>query len=292
MKDLRNYRQRGTPDCPIALYYIDPCRKKYCALRRQPELGFIILLEGQLEYRLDADVLSMTAGDVLVIAPEQIHGLVSYSPDVRYYCLSTAMDAIAMPQEHVFQKEFVQPMQNHLLQLPSLLTPEHPAYGAIAKAAAKLPECMMNLPNYKLNRYLTVVALCVAIAPWCVHLDNRLQEPLPDNPAVRKAMLYIHNKYDTPLDLEAIAAHVHLHPNYLCSLFKAQTGQTVLQYLTKKRVDAAIYLLQDSNLPVEVIAEKTGFGSRCLFFRHFRQITGTTPHAYRKQHLLKSANEE
>lgn len=287
MKDLRNYQQRGTPDCPIALHYVDPSRKKHLTKRRQPELGFIILKEGAMDCLLDSQTLHLSAGDVLAIAPQQLHGIVSHSPDVCYYALSVSLDAIAMPKTHVFQRDFVQPLQNGLLQLPSLLQPGHPAYEAVAEAVKKLPSCVMNRPNYKLYRYQTVVELCIAIAPWCIHLDDRMNDPLPDNTAVRNAMLYIHNKYHLPLDLKTIADHVHLHPNYLCALFKAQTGQTVLQYLTKKRVDAAVYLLRDSSLPVEVIAEKTGFGSRCLFYRHFREITGTTPKAYAKaqQHI-------
>lgn len=285
MKDLRNYKQRGTPDCPIALHYFRPGRKKDRYLHCQPELEFIILEEGQLEYRLEEQVLHLSAGDVMIIAPEKTHGLLKKSPDARFYNLSVAPEAIAMPAEHAFQKAFVQPLENKLLQPPTLVQPGHPAYKTVWEAVQKLPSAMMDQPNYKLYRYLAAVELCVAIAPWCVRPEDGLRDSLPENPAVRQAMLYIHNKYDRPLDLKAIAGHVHLHPNYLCSLFKEQTGQTVLQYLTKKRVDAAIYLLHDSNLPVEVIAEKTGFGSRCLFFRHFRRITGTTPHAYRKQHL-------
>ena len=285
MKDLRSYKLRGTPDCPIALYYIGPHRKKYFTLRRQPELEFIILQEGELEYQLDGDVFHLCAGDVLVIAPDQTCGLVSHTPDIKYYRLIASTSAIAMPAEHIFQKEFVQPLQNGLLKLPALLQPDHPAYEAVTEALRKLPDCMMSAPNYKLYRYRMLVSLCIAISPWCIHLDDRVKDTLPSNIAVRQAMLYIHNHYEASLDLQTIATYVHLHPNYLCALFKEHTGQTVMQYLIRKRVDAAIFLLQDSNLPVEVIAEKTGFGSRCLFFRHFRQITGTTPLAYRKQQL-------
>lgn len=285
MEISRSYRQRGTPDCPIALFYFSPQRKKYFTLRRQPELEFIILQEGELEYLVDGDILHMRAGDVLVIAPMLARRLVSCTPDAKFYSLSASTDVIAMPPEHIFQKDFVQPLQNGLLQLPALLQPDHPAYNAVAEALIKLPDCIMNAPNYKLYRYRMLVSLCIAIAPWCIHLDDRMKDTLPDNMTVRRVLLYIHNKYDMSLDLKTIAEYVHLHPNYLCALFKAHTGQTVMEYLTHKRVDAAIYLLQDSNLPVEVIAEKTGFGSRCLFFRHFRRITGMTPLAYRKQHL-------
>lgn len=282
MEDLRSYRSRGTPDCPIALYPITAGKRTLPFLHYHPEMDFIFLHEGLLDYRLDKEIIHMTAGDILVIAPQQIHGVVSSSPDVRFHILSASLDAITMPPEHVFQKEFVQPLQNSLLQLPSHLQPGHPAYEAVAEIRAMLPKCRMNAPNYKFYRFQTVISLCVAIAPWCIRLDANMKDTLPGNRAVRKAMLYIHNQYQDPLDLQTIADHVHLHPNYLCALFKEHTGQTVMQYLIRKRVDAAIFLLQDSSLPIEVIAEKSGFRSQGVFFRHFRQVTGTTPKAYRK----------
>lgn len=288
MKDLRSYRQRGTPDLPIALYYVNPKRKKYLTVSRQPELSFLIVTEGQLECRLEETVYTVAAGEILVIPPERSRGLVSYSPDVCYYSMIVSVAAIAMPADHIFQQEFITPMQNGLLQMPALIQPGHPAYEEAKNVLAMLPECIMTAPNYKLKRYLAAVSLCVAIAPWCIHPDKSVRDPFPNNKIVRSAMLYIHNKYELPLDLKAIADHVHLHPNYLCALFKAHTGKTVLQYLAQKRVDAAIYLLQDSNLPVELIGEKSGFRSQNQFFRHFRQVTGTTPHAYRKQHRPES----
>ena len=283
MKAKQLYKLRGTPDCPIALWYISPKRKLPSISHRHPELEFVIVFEGKLEYRLEETVLHMSAGDVLAVAPEQSHGLVSCSADVNCKIFSIALNAIAMSPEHIFQKEFVQPLQNNMLRLPGLLQPGHPAYEAITAALKNIPNCIMHKPNYKLYRYQTAVSLCVAIAPWCIHKDKNMKDVLPKNKTVREAMLYIHNRYDSPLDLKTIAERVHLHPNYLCALFKEHTGQTVMQYLVRKRVDAAIFLLQDKSIPIEVIAEKIGFGSSSLFFRHFRKITGLTPKVYRNQ---------
>ena len=285
MENQRIYKSRGTPDCPISLWHINPLRTPPLIPHHHPELEFVILSEGKMVYRLEEAVLDMTAGDILVIAPDQLHGLIRCSPDTKCRLFGVSLNAITMPQEHIFQQEFVQPLQNNLLQLPNLIQPGHPAYEAVSTALVNIPNCIFHKANYKLYRYLTAVSLCVAIAPWCIHLDDSIKDALPINAAVRRAMLYIHNKYETPLELKDIADHVHLHPNYLCTLFKEHTGQTVMQYLIRKRVDAAIFLLQDSNLPVEVIAEKAGFRSRGLFFRHFRQIMGASPHAYRKQQM-------
>lgn len=283
MEAKKTYKLRGTPDCPIAMWYINPNRKPSPISHHHPELEFVIMFEGKLEYRLEDTVLYMTAGDILVVAPEQSHGLISCSSDIKCRIFGIALNAIAMPPEHVFQREFVQPLQNNMLQLPGLLRPEHPAYEAVTAALTNISNCIMYKPNYKLYRYQTAISVCVAIAPWCIHVDKNIEDILSDNKTVREAMLYIHNKYDMPLDLKTIAERVHLHPNYLCALFKEHTGQTVMQYLVRKRVDAAIFLLQDKDLPIEVIAEKTGFSSSGLFFRHFRKITGMTPKAYRNQ---------
>lgn len=282
MKVLRSYKQRGTPDCPIALYPIRPGEKVIPYLHHHPELEFMFVFDGQVEYQLDQSVLHLTAGDIIAVTPNQIHGHISHTSDARFTRLIFSSDAIAMHAEHVLQKEFVQPLLNGQLLLPGLIQADHPAYDALFEVAEKLPLGTLNAPNWKLYRYMSVVSLCVIIAPWCIHLDEEMKDDLPGNKTVRKAMLYIHNRYELPIDLQSIAKHVHLHPNYLCALFKEHTGQTVTQYLTHRRVEAAIFLLQNSDLPMEQVAEKSGFRSQVVFYRHFREITGTTPKAFRR----------
>ena len=68
-------------------------------------------------------------------------------------------------------------------------------------------------------------------------------------------------------------------------LFKEYTGQTVVAYLTRYRIEAAAELLLREDLPVSQIAELTGFRSESLFYQKFKEFTGMTPKAYQKQKL-------
>jgi len=82
-----------------------------------------------------------------------------------------------------------------------------------------------------------------------------------------------------------------LNPNYLSTLFHEKTGETVTQYLTRIRIDAAVYLLQNSELNIAQIAEKTGFRSESTFYQQFRKRMGTSPKVIR-QAVQQSAGQK
>ena len=96
-------------------------------------------------------------------------------------------------------------------------------------------------------------------------------------------MQYIQNRITEKLTLEEIANHCHLHPNYLCAVFKQYTGETLFQYRNRFRVETAIALLQQEKLPISKVAELSGFRSECQFYQKFKEHTGITPRAYAKQ---------
>ena len=102
---------------------------------------------------------------------------------------------------------------------------------------------------------------------------------------MRKVIMYLYFRYREPLTLEKIAAYAHLHPNYLCSIFKSYAGRTVMEQLTQTRVDAAKYLLRRDSLSMPQVAELTGFPSERTFYRQFKQLTGMTPKEYQKAQI-------
>jgi transcriptional regulator GlxA family with amidase domain len=85
-----------------------------------------------------------------------------------------------------------------------------------------------------------------------------------------------------PLDLAALADHAGVSPRTLARRFAEETGTTPLQWVLAQRVLEARRLLEGSDLDIEAVALRAGFGSAPSLREHFRRATATTPTAYRR----------
>ncbi|TWD82609.1 transcriptional regulator GlxA family with amidase domain [Kribbella amoyensis] len=86
---------------------------------------------------------------------------------------------------------------------------------------------------------------------------------------------------DEPLTLRSVAAHAHMSTRTLARRFRAETGQSLLDWVVMRRVERARELLEESDLTVTQIAYAAGFGSTESLRRHFLLSSGTSPGAYR-----------
>jgi transcriptional regulator GlxA family with amidase domain len=85
-----------------------------------------------------------------------------------------------------------------------------------------------------------------------------------------------------PLDVATLARHAGVSPRTFARRFRAETGTTPLRWLHTRRVLEARRLLEESDLPVDQIAWRSGFGTAASLREHFRRATATTPTAYRR----------
>jgi transcriptional regulator GlxA family with amidase domain len=85
-----------------------------------------------------------------------------------------------------------------------------------------------------------------------------------------------------PLTVARLARHAHTSERTFNRRFRAETGTTPLRWLLTQRIDHARRLLEASDLPVETVAQRCGFGSGASLREHFRRATATTPTAYRR----------
>jgi two-component system response regulator YesN len=92
---------------------------------------------------------------------------------------------------------------------------------------------------------------------------------------------YINSHYAEKIFLRELAGEFCFNKNYICFLFKRYTGNTFSHYILNRRIDESKKLLESTNLPLRVIAEKTGFSDNCYFNRVFKAICGISPHQYR-----------
>ncbi len=88
-------------------------------------------------------------------------------------------------------------------------------------------------------------------------------------------------RLDEPLTVSEMARHAGYSPRTFARRFRAETGTTPLAWLLAERVRAARRALEESDAPVEHVAQQCGFGTSAGFREHFRRALRTTPSAYR-----------
>ena len=90
--------------------------------------------------------------------------------------------------------------------------------------------------------------------------------------------------YAQPLNVGAIAAVAHMSEAHFSRSFRATFGETPHRYLQRRRVERAMFLLQETDRDVTDICFDVGFMSLGTFSRTFHEIVGETPTEYRAGH--------
>lgn len=101
---------------------------------------------------------------------------------------------------------------------------------------------------------------------------------------VEKVYRIIEEDYGKGVDVAEISARVYLSQNYLRSVFKESTGQSLSTYLSEYRVEKACELLRSTDAKVTEIPEMVGLAGSPYFFFLFKKATGLTPGEYRLRH--------
>lgn len=100
---------------------------------------------------------------------------------------------------------------------------------------------------------------------------------------IKNVLEIIDNDYMKDISLEYIANKVYLTPTYLSYLFKKETGQSIIKYITLFRLNKARELLQDTNMRIIDICEKVGYEKLSYFCAIFKNNFGITPAKYRER---------
>ncbi len=119
-----------------------------------------------------------------------------------------------------------------------------------------------------------------------------VSEAASSRSVVGDALAFITSRANDGISLVDVARHIHLSKAHTAARVKAETGLTVVAWITHARLANARQLLLHTNDTVEVIAERVGFASASHFHRTFRREVGATPAAWRSAHRNANANAD
>lgn len=158
--------------------------------------------------------------------------------------------------------------------------PEH--WLAIEKPVIKI--------NSALEHYLPFVEhqlekkVCEAVHASMLTLFYQLLDQQSvlshSDPRIQNALDYIELHLAEPISIEVLAKVSHLSSTQFKKRFKAQTSQSVAQYIAQVRVNKACALLRHTDYPINVIAHLVGYRDASAFARRFQKMTGLSPSRY------------
>ncbi|MCV7422255.1 helix-turn-helix domain-containing protein [Mycobacterium yunnanensis] len=94
---------------------------------------------------------------------------------------------------------------------------------------------------------------------------------------------WILSNLDAPHSVGSLAARASMSARTFARRFVEETGRTPMQWVTDQRILYARRLLEETDLDVDRVADKAGFGTATLLRHHFRRIVGVTPSDYRRR---------
>lgn len=188
------------------------------------------------------------------------------------------------------QEELVQAL--NLVKQKSSLRAEYVAHlkdSLLAAAYAALQSCGLTADGLLEEEYTfceddlaDTPTQFLAWSQWVLQRAETMLHGGNEGELVKRIEDYIVLHIHQDLNRERIATAVYLNPDYMARLFKKTTGQTLGEYIKKKRLELAKQLLSSTDFPVGDLALSLGYASFSHFAKVFREEEGMTPSEYRR----------
>ncbi len=101
---------------------------------------------------------------------------------------------------------------------------------------------------------------------------------------LERIILYLNSNYHQRISISQLTKTFHTNRTTLSESFQKSIGMTIMEYLTRIRMQIACMMLRDTTLPVVEIMGRTGYEDLTNFGRVFKRRTGHSPSQYRQSY--------
>jgi transcriptional regulator GlxA family with amidase domain len=128
------------------------------------------------------------------------------------------------------------------------------------------------------------VARRSVVSPWREGGQSQFVEPLADVAGADTAATraWALDRLDQPLGLADLAAHAAMSVRTFTRRFRDETGVSPVRWLTDRRVELARRLLETTEMPVDRVAQRAGFGTPTALRQQLHAAVGVAPLTYRR----------
>ncbi len=212
----------------------------------------------------------------------------------RYYDENELMKAVSTGQSHKAMVHYNSFLSRQLEQRLADPLRNGKNYAIILntllrKAAEQASVHPLHIDNIS-SQYAKKIEVCVSpkaleslsrdmIHNYCLLVQNYSLKSY--SLLVQKVLTQIDSDLTADLSLNAQANLLNVNSSYLSTLFKKEMGITLTEYVNKKRIRHAVFLLNTTTMQIQTIAQYCGIPDVNYFTKTFKKYIGKTPKEYR-----------
>lgn len=113
-----------------------------------------------------------------------------------------------------------------------------------------------------------------------------VEHPMPESPPevrIKNLLIWLEENLDQPHSIDSLSRAVRVSPRTFSRHFKHITGETLTEWLTRKRLNQARLLLESTPLRIGDIGYRAGFNEIGVFRKAFLKRFGKSPRNWRKE---------
>lgn len=137
-------------------------------------------------------------------------------------------------------------------------------------------EEILSMEDYEEIRQWSIVH----ITSICEEINRIKENKISD--VTRKAKEFINENFSKDIKLEDVSKVVNISPYYFSKLFKEETGENFIDYLTSVRIRHACNQFKNKDVSIKAVSYECGYSDPNYFCRIFKKITGLTPTEYKE----------
>lgn len=245
--------------------YFFPYTQRYKTTRNMHyhngmEIG--LCLKGEGVFFVEDRLFVFGQGDVSVVPAGKRH--IAQSPDrspSQWYFLTVDPDALGLQLPGQFQSYILS--ERSVTSAMQLLFAELEAGKKGCEQAVKL---LLEL-------------LCIWLRRE--HAAAGTTQPAETSAQILPALAYMAQNYMEPVTVEQLAEMCYLSTPYFRKIFRSNMRMSPIAYLQQVRLKMADVLLRSTDLPIALVAERSGFRTLSSFNRQFRAAHGVSPRQWR-----------
>lgn len=268
------------------------------------DTGFAVLVEHGLERAASADlVIALSWADPDVAPPEPLcqvfrdaldRGARVMSHCSGAYVLAAAgvLDGRTIATHWMYAEDVARRYPAVTVDPDVLYVDDDPVYSS-AGTAAGIDTCLHLLRREHGTAVANTIARRMVVPPHRAGGQAQyVQAPVPavdEDSRLRDVLAWAQAHLDAPLSVDGLAARALMSPRSFARHFRAATGASPHAWLLAQRVALAQELLETTDLPVDEVARRSGFGAATTLRHHFAARVGTSPQAYRRTFRVPAA---